>query len=113
MAAAGFTVAGEEHAICPVMLWEEQTNQQMAREMLEEGVLVIPLSFPVVARGKARIRVQVIASHPFLLLLPLLLLLLFLFLLIFLLLHLTMWSSNKNSSWVITQRKSKNTICVF
>ena len=69
MAAAGFTVAGEEHAICPVMLWEEQTNQQMAREMLEEGVLVIPLSFPVVARGKARIRVQVIASHPFLLLL--------------------------------------------
>jgi len=63
MAAAGFTVAGEEHAICPVMLWEEQTNQRMAREMLEEGVLVIPLSFPVVARGKARIRVQVSAAH--------------------------------------------------
>merc|ERR1719209_2021366 len=63
MSEAGFTVAGEEHAICPVMLWDEQTNQQVAREMLEEGVLAIPLSFPVVARGKARIRVQVSAAR--------------------------------------------------
>ena len=35
---------------------EEQLNQSFARAMLEEGILVIPLSFPVVAKGKARIR---------------------------------------------------------
>merc|ERR1711970_678696 len=63
MGEAGFTVAGEEHAICPVMLWDEQLNQEMAKAMLAEGVLVIPLSFPVVARGKARIRVQISAAH--------------------------------------------------
>merc|ERR1719222_1329866 len=63
MTEAGFTVAGEEHAICPVMLWDEQLNQEMAKAMLAEGVLVIPLSFPVVARGKARIRVQISAAH--------------------------------------------------
>jgi len=63
MTNAGFTVAGEEHAICPVMLWSEQLNQTFAKAMLEEGILVIPLSFPVVARGKARIRVQISAAH--------------------------------------------------
>merc|ERR1711872_334835 len=63
MTKAGFTVAGEEHAICPVMLWDEKLNQEMAKMMLAEGILVIPLSFPVVARGKARIRVQISAAH--------------------------------------------------
>merc|ERR1711962_1146975 len=63
MTDAGFTVAGEGHPICPVMLWDEQLNQRFAAMMLEEGVLVIPLSFPVVARGKARIRVQISAAH--------------------------------------------------
>jgi len=63
MTDAGFTVAGEEHAICPVMLWDEKLNQEMAKMMLAEGILVIPLSFPVVARGKARIRVQISAAH--------------------------------------------------
>jgi len=56
-------VAGEGHPICPVMLWDEQLNQAFAAAMLAEGVLVIPLSFPVVARGKARIRVQISAAH--------------------------------------------------
>merc|ERR1719285_1446205 len=59
MTSAGFTVVGEGHPICPVMLWDEQLNHRFAAMMLEEGVLVIPLSFPVVARGKARIRVQI------------------------------------------------------
>merc|ERR1719167_1797371 len=63
MTDAGFTVAGEEHAICPVMLWDEKLNQEMAKMMLAEGILVTPLSFPVVARGKARIRVQISAAH--------------------------------------------------
>jgi len=63
MTEAGFTVAGEGHPICPVMLWEEQLNQTFAKAMLDEGVLVIPLSFPVVAKGKARIRVQISAAH--------------------------------------------------
>merc|ERR1712128_161473 len=63
MTGAGFTVGGDDHPICPVMLMEEKLNQEFAKEMLAEGVLVIPLSFPVVARGKARIRVQISAAH--------------------------------------------------
>jgi len=63
MTAAGFTIAGEDHAICPVMLWDEKLNGEFASLMLEEGIFVIGLSFPVVARGKARIRVQISAAH--------------------------------------------------
>jgi len=42
---------------------EENLNVEFANRMLGEGVLVIPLSFPVVAKGKARIRVQISAAH--------------------------------------------------
>jgi len=63
MTAAGFTIAGEDHAISPVMLLDEKLNSQFASLMLEEGIFVIGLSFPVVARGKARIRVQISAAH--------------------------------------------------
>jgi len=63
MTEAGFTIAGEDHAICPVMLYDEKLNLEFARKMLEEGIFVIGLSFPVVARGKARIRVQISAAH--------------------------------------------------
>ena len=63
MTAAGFTIAGEDHPISPVMLMDENLNQQFAKMMLEEGIFVIGLSFPVVARGKARIRVQISAAH--------------------------------------------------
>merc|ERR1711970_308140 len=63
MTKAGFTIAGEDHAICPVMLMDEKLNSEFARQMAEEGVFVIGLSFPVVARGKARIRVQISAAH--------------------------------------------------
>ena len=60
MSSAGFTIAGEGHPICPVMLWEEEVTQQFSRLMLQqENILVVGLSFPVVARGAARIRVQV------------------------------------------------------
>ena len=37
MTAAGFTLAGEDHPISPVMLWDEQLNQEFARRMLAEG----------------------------------------------------------------------------
>merc|ERR1711971_207723 len=64
MTKAGFTIAGEEHPISPVMLWDEKINQAFAKMMLEEeGILVVGLSFPVVARGKARIRTQISAAH--------------------------------------------------
>jgi len=63
MTSAGFTVSGDDHAICPVMLLDEKLNLEFADRMLAEGVLVIPLSFPVVAKGKARIRVQISAAH--------------------------------------------------
>jgi len=63
MSQAGFTVGGDDHPICPVMLMEENLNVEFANRMLGEGILVIPLSFPVVAKGKARIRVQISAAH--------------------------------------------------
>ena len=63
MTGAGFTIAGEDHAISPVMLLDEKLNSQFASLMLEEGIFVIGLSFPVVAKGKARIRVQISAAH--------------------------------------------------
>merc|ERR1712106_921281 len=63
MTAAGFTIAGEDHAISPVTLMDEKLNGQFASLMLEEGIFVIGLSFPVVAKGKARIRVQISAAH--------------------------------------------------
>ena len=63
MTAAGFTIAGEDHPISPVMLMDEKLNAEFASLMLEEGIFVIGLSFPVVARGKARIRVQISAAH--------------------------------------------------
>ncbi len=65
---AGMTAAGMEirpgvHPICPVMLYEEKLAQGMASALLEEGIYVIGFSFPVVPRGKARIRVQLSAAH--------------------------------------------------
>jgi len=51
------------HPICPVMLYDEKLAHAMADRLLEEGIYVIGFSFPVVPRGKARIRVQVSAAH--------------------------------------------------
>lgn len=63
MTAAGFTIGGKDHPICPVMLGDARLAATMADEMLERGIYVIGFSFPVVPKGKARIRVQISAAH--------------------------------------------------
>jgi glycine C-acetyltransferase len=60
---AGLDVRPGVHPICPVMLYDERLAHAMADRLLEEGIYVIGFSFPVVPRGKARIRVQVSAAH--------------------------------------------------
>lgn len=59
----GFTLAGADHPIIPVMLGEAALAQEMAARMLEKGVYVIGFSFPVVPHGRARIRTQMSAAH--------------------------------------------------
>ncbi|MBL8734303.1 MAG: glycine C-acetyltransferase [Planctomycetes bacterium] len=63
MTKAGFAIVPGEHPICPIMLGEAKLAVEMARRLLDEGVYVIGFSFPVVPKGKARIRVQVSAAH--------------------------------------------------
>jgi glycine C-acetyltransferase len=60
---AGFDIKPGVHPIVPIMLYEERLAHDMARRLLELGIYVIGFSFPVVARGQARIRVQVSAAH--------------------------------------------------
>ncbi len=63
MTAAGFAIRPGIHPIVPVMLGDARLAQDMARELLDEGVYVIGFSFPVVPKGAARIRVQLSAAH--------------------------------------------------
>jgi len=63
MEAAGFTISGHDHPICPVMTYDAHKNQALGRLMADEGIFVIPFSFPVVASGKERIRVQISTTH--------------------------------------------------
>jgi glycine C-acetyltransferase len=63
MTAAGFDIIPGEHPIVPIMLYEAPLAQQFAAKLLEEGIYVIGFFFPVVAKGKARIRVQLSAAH--------------------------------------------------
>ena len=63
MARAGFTLVPGEHAIVPVMLGDAQLATRMADALLQEGIYVIGFSFPVVPRGRARIRTQMSAAH--------------------------------------------------
>ncbi|XP_015261480.1 PREDICTED: 2-amino-3-ketobutyrate coenzyme A ligase, mitochondrial isoform X1 [Gekko japonicus] len=63
MAAAGFTISGNNHPICPVMLGDARLASLMADDMLKKGIYVIGFSYPVVPKGKARIRVQISAVH--------------------------------------------------
>ncbi|MDJ0498608.1 MAG: glycine C-acetyltransferase [Acidimicrobiia bacterium] len=63
MEAAGFTLAGADHPIIPVMLGDAKLASEMADRMLAEGIYVIGFSFPVVPRGEARIRTQMSAAH--------------------------------------------------
>ncbi len=60
---AGFTIVPGDTAIVPVMLYNEPLALKMADLMLEEGIYVIGFAYPVVPKGKARIRVQLSAAH--------------------------------------------------
>ncbi|MCV4599756.1 aminotransferase class I/II-fold pyridoxal phosphate-dependent enzyme, partial [Escherichia coli] len=59
----GLDVLPGEHPIVPIMFGEAAPAVRMAEKLLEKGVYVIPFSFPVVPKGKARIRTQVSAAH--------------------------------------------------
>ena len=63
MVAAGFDIVPGETAIVPVMLYDEPLAVKMAGKMLEEGIYVIGFTYPVVPKGRARIRVQLSAAH--------------------------------------------------
>ncbi|WP_430432082.1 glycine C-acetyltransferase [Oceanicaulis sp.] len=63
MTDAGFDLLPGEHPIIPVMLGDAALSQQMADKLMEEGVYVIGFFYPVVPKGKARIRTQMSAAH--------------------------------------------------
>ncbi len=63
MTAAGFDIKPGEHPIVPIMLYDAVLAQNFAARLLEEGIYVIGFFFPVVAKGQARIRVQLSAAH--------------------------------------------------
>jgi glycine C-acetyltransferase len=63
METAGFTLAGADHPIIPVMLGDARLAGEMANRLLGEGIYVVGFSFPVVPRGRARIRTQMSAAH--------------------------------------------------
>ena len=60
---AKFDIIDSVHPIVPIMLYDERTAGEMARRMMEKGVYVVAFSYPVVPKGKARIRTQVSAAH--------------------------------------------------
>lgn len=63
MTAAGFDILPGEHPIVPIMLYDARLSQTFAQELLNEGIYVIGFFYPVVPKGKARIRVQISAAH--------------------------------------------------
>ncbi|MDQ6889468.1 MAG: glycine C-acetyltransferase [Bacteroidota bacterium] len=63
MTDAGFDIKPGEHPIVPIMLYDAELAQQFAAKLLDEGIYVIGFFFPVVAKGQARIRVQLSAAH--------------------------------------------------
>ncbi|AJJ29363.1 TPA: glycine C-acetyltransferase [Yersinia enterocolitica] len=63
MSAAGFTLAGTDHAIIPVMLGDATLAQEFANALLKEGIYVTGFFYPVVPKGQARIRTQMSADH--------------------------------------------------
>src|SRR3989338_4958289 len=63
MKQSGFTVSEAQHPITPIMLGDEKKAVEMAKALFDEGIYVIGFAFPVVPKGKARIRVQVSAAH--------------------------------------------------
>ncbi|MEL6973943.1 MAG: aminotransferase class I/II-fold pyridoxal phosphate-dependent enzyme, partial [Bacteroidota bacterium] len=63
MKKAGFDIIDGDSAIVPVMLYDAKLSQEMANMLLKEGIYVIGFFYPVVPKGKARIRVQLSAAH--------------------------------------------------
>jgi len=63
MTAAGFDILPGDHPIVPIMLYDAPLAQEFARRLLDEDIYVIGFFYPVVAQGKARIRVQLSAAH--------------------------------------------------
>jgi glycine C-acetyltransferase len=63
MTEAGFDIIPGVHPIVPVMLYDAKLSQDFAAKLLDEGIYVIGFFFPVVPKGKARIRVQISAGH--------------------------------------------------
>jgi len=63
MAKRGFQIRAGVHSIVPIMLYDAKLAQDMAAQLLGEGIYVIGFSYPVVPKGQARIRVQISAAH--------------------------------------------------
>ncbi|MEL6863656.1 MAG: glycine C-acetyltransferase [Bacteroidota bacterium] len=63
MTKVGFDIIPGEHPIVPIMLYDAKLSQDFANRLLEEGIYVIGFFYPVVPKGKARIRVQISAGH--------------------------------------------------
>ena len=63
MTAAGFDIKSGEHPIVPIILYDAVLAQKFAERLLEKGIYVIGFFYPVVAKGQARIRVQISAVH--------------------------------------------------
>ena len=63
MTEAGFDILPGTHPIVPIMLGDAVLAQTMAAKMLEKGIYVIGFCYPVVPKGKARIRTQISAAH--------------------------------------------------
>ena len=60
---SGFDIIDGSHQIVPIMLYDSVVAKEMSNELLNEGIYVVGFYFPVVPKGKARIRVQLSASH--------------------------------------------------
>ena len=63
MTEAGFAIKAGDHPIVPIMLYDAVVAQNFAAKLLDEGIYVIGFFYPVVAKGLARIRVQLSAAH--------------------------------------------------
>ena len=63
MTESGFDITPGVHPIVPIMLYDAVIAQEMSQKLLDEGIYVIGFYFPVVPKGKARIRVQMSAAH--------------------------------------------------
>ena len=63
MKKVGFDISEGNHPIVPVMLYDAKLSQEMADQLLKEGIYVVGFFYPVVPKGRARIRVQISSAH--------------------------------------------------